>query len=149
MKKALALLFVLLLAVACIRVDNASEPGQEEKKTDGVFIHISKGQADAHSVLMALMLADKFAPENDVLVFFDKEGIDLVTKDAPNLQMDPFDPSDEVFARLIEHGATLLACPACMQVAGVEEEDLREGVEIAVKEKFLDFTEGRILSLDY
>lgn len=150
MKKAIALLLVPLFFSACIRVNTDSEdlpvPGS---KTDGAFIHISKGTADTHAVLMALMLADKFSTSNDVLVFFDKEGIELVTRDAPNLEMDPFDPSDEIFERLVSRHATILACPACMQVAGVEEGDLREGVEIAEKEMFFDFTEGRILSLDY
>ena len=139
-----------LLAAACLRIDQTPEAAHElEKPTDGVFLHISKGSADVHDVLMALMLADKFAGNKDVLVFFDKEGIEMVTKDAPNLSMDPFDPSDEIFERLVKEGVTLLACPACMQVSGVEEADLREGFEIAEKETFFDFTEGRILSLDY
>ena len=43
----------------------------------------------------------------------------------------------------------ILACPACMKIAGLEKEDLRNGVKLAEKERFLDFTEGRILTLDY
>lgn len=135
---------------ACIRVNTEAEnlPDADPPK-DGAFIHISKGAADTHDVLMALMLADKFSTSNDVLVFFDKEGIALVTQDAPNLEMDPFDSSDAIFKRLVNNGATILACPACMQVSGVEESDLRAGVKVAEKEMFFDFTEGRILTLDY
>ena len=55
----------------------------------------------------------------------------------------------EIFARLVDLNVTILACPACMQVSGVSEEDLREGVRVAEKEQFFDFTEGRILTLDY
>jgi predicted peroxiredoxin len=151
MRKVTALLLIPLLAAACLRIDQAPAPAavSAEKPTDGVFLHISKGEADPHDVLMALMLADKFAGNKDVLVFFDKEGIEMVTKGAPNLSMDPFDPSDEIFERLVKEGVTLLACPACMQVSGVEEGDLREGFKMAEKEAFFDFTEGRILSLDY
>jgi predicted peroxiredoxin len=151
MKKTFALLLILFLAAACIRVDTSETPSipEKEKKTDGVFIHISKGEADTHDVLMALMLADKFSTSNDVCVFFDKDGIDMVSKDAPNLEMDPFDPSDDIFERLVNLGVDILACPACMKIAGVEEGDLRNGVKLAEKEKFLNFTEGRILSLDY
>jgi predicted peroxiredoxin len=150
MKKAFALLLIPILAAACIRVDNASEPdAEQEKKTDGVFIHISKGAEDSHDVLMALMLADKFSTTNDVLVFFDKDGIDMVVEGAPNLEMDPFDSSDAIFERLVNRGIQILACPACMKIAGVEKEDLRNGVTLAEKERFLDFTEGRILTLDY
>ena len=76
MKKAFALLLVPILAVACIRVNNAEPETVSEDKTDGVFIHISKGAEDPHDVLMALMLADKFSTSNDVLVYFDKDGIE-------------------------------------------------------------------------
>ena len=150
MKKVIALLMLPLLMFACIRVHTEGEGVPEpEPKTDGAFIHISKGSADTHDVLMALMLADKFSTSNDVLVFFDKEGIEMVTRDAPNLELEPFDNSDAIFERLVNLDVTILACPACMQVAGVEEGDLREGVQIAEKEQFFEFTEGRILSLDY
>ncbi|MCK4990722.1 MAG: DsrE family protein [Bacteroidales bacterium] len=150
MKKVFALLLLPLLMSACIRVNTEVEPKNEPKaKTDGAFIHISKGSADTHDVLMALMLADKFSTSNDVLVFFDKEGIEMVTQDAPKLEMDPFDSSDEIFKRLVDLNVTILACPACMKVAGKEEEDLREGVQMAEKEQFFDFTKGRILTLDY
>ena len=150
MKKVLAFLLIPLLAAACVRVNTEGEYQEDpEPKTDGAFIHISKGAAETHTVLMALMLADKFSTSNDVLVFFDKDCIEMVTKDAPNLEMDPFDPSDEIFDRLVENGATILACPACMKVSGVEEDDLRPGVKLAEKEMFFDFTEGRILSMDY
>ena len=152
MKKAFVLLFIPLLAVACIRVNTVPDESSEtraEPETDGAFIHISKGSGDTHDVLMALMLADKFSTSNDVLVFFDKEGIEMVTKEAPNLEMDPFDSSDDIFERLVEEGVTLLACPACMQVSDIEESDLRTGFKVAEKEKFFDFTKGRILTLDY
>jgi predicted peroxiredoxin len=151
MKKVFALLLIPLLAIACIRVDStesASAP-DPEPETDGAFIHISKGSGDTHDVLMALMLADKFSTSNDVLVFFDKDGIEMVTEDAPNLEMDPFDSSDDIFDRLVNRGVTILACPACMQVSGLEKSDLRGGVDVAEKEQFFDFTKGRILTLDY
>ncbi len=150
MKKVFALLLIPLLAVSCINV-NTPEPDIEDggKKTDGAFIHISKGAEDTHDVLMALMLADKFSTSNDVLVFFDKQGIAMVVEGAPNLEMDPFDSSDDIFERLLDRGVEILACPACLKVAGYEEGDLRKGVKIAEKEKFFDFTEGRILTLDY
>jgi predicted peroxiredoxin len=150
MKKAFALFLIPLLATACMHVNEEQhETPVPEPKTDGAFIHISKGSADTHTVLMALMLADKFSTSNDVLVFFDRDGIEMVTKDAPNLEMEPFDSSDDIFKRLVDLNVTILACPACMKVAGVEEEDLREGVQVAEKEQFFDFTEGRILTLDY
>lgn len=152
MKKLFALLLIPLLAASCIRVDQTPEqyPDYEwEDETDGAFIHISKGAEDPHDVLMALMLADKFSTSNDVLLFFDKQGIEMVVDGAPNLEMDPFDPSDEIFDKLVNRDVTILACPACLEVAGFERSDLRGGVRIAEKEQFFEFTKGRILTLDY
>jgi predicted peroxiredoxin len=149
MKKVLTLLVIPLFAASCLNVSTAEADHEDEEKTDGVFLHISKGSEDAHDVLMALMLADKFSTSNDVLLFFDKQGIELMVKDAPNVEMDPFDPSDEIFQRLVDLEVEILACPACLKKAGYTEDDLREGVKIAEKEKFFDFTEGRILTLDY
>jgi len=150
MRKLFALLLIPLFTAACIRVNEAPKSTEgPEKKRDGAFIHISKGSEDAHNVLMALMLADRFSTSNDVLVFFDKQGIEMVVEDAPNLEMDPFDASDDIFQRLVDLNVTILACPACLKVAGYDEDDLREGVRIAEKEKFFNFTQGRILTLDY
>lgn len=149
MKNALLLILVPLLAASCVRVEQAPIALDEAEKTDGVFIHISKGADDAHEVLMGLMLADKFSTSNDVLVFFDIDGIEMTVKGAPSLEMDPFDPSDEIFRRLIDRDVTILACPACLEVSGYSSNDLRDGVRLAEKEKFLDFTEGRILTIDY
>jgi len=42
-----------------------------------------------------------------------------------------------------------MACPSCLAEAGKTKEDLKEGIRIADKETFFDFTEGRIISLDY
>jgi predicted peroxiredoxin len=150
MKRIFTLLLVPAFLAACVRVEQAPETLVEtEKPKDGAFIHISKGSEDTHAVLMALMLADKFSTSNDVLVFFDKQGIEMVVNEAPDLQMDPFDGSDAIFERLIDLDVEILACPACLEKAGYEEGDLRRGVKLAEKERFFDFTEGRILSLDY
>jgi predicted peroxiredoxin len=150
MKRTIAFLVIPLLFTACTHVEHGTDTrSTAEKPKDGAFIHISKGSEDTHAVLMALMLADKFSTSNDVLVFFDKQGIEMVVKGAPNLQMEPFDDSDTIFGRLLERNVEILACPACLKKAGYGEEDLREGVKIAEKEHFFDFTEGRILTLDY
>lgn len=149
MRNYVLLAVLVTFSFSCIRVDTTELPAEKKAEKDGVFIHISKGTDDAHRVLMGLMLADKFSESNDVLVFFDIDGIEMVTKDAPNLQLESFDASDDIFKRLVSRGVTILACPACMKVSGIQEEDLRKGVDIAEKEMFLDFTNGRILSLDY
>jgi peroxiredoxin family protein len=42
-----------------------------------------------------------------------------------------------------------MACPGCMKVMGVTDDMLKEGVVVASKDRFFDFTEGGILTLDY
>ena len=132
MKKKLALLLIPFVAASCLRVNEAPDtPPALEPETDGAFIHISKGAEDAHDVLMALMLADKFSTSNDVLVFFDKQGIEMVVEGAPNLEMDPFDGSDKIFEQLLDRDVSTLAFPASLKVAGYQESDLRDGVKLA------------------
>ncbi len=152
MKKIHLLFPLLLLSVACIRVNQTPTPEIHiplDSESDGVFIHVKSGADQPHEVLMALALASKFCDSHDVLMYFDINGISMVTKDAPNLEMEPLGSSDELFKQLVDKGVTILACPGCMKVFGVNPSDLRTGVTVAEKDKFFDFTDGRILTIDY
>ncbi|MCW8960013.1 MAG: peroxiredoxin, partial [Ignavibacteriaceae bacterium] len=57
--------------------------------------------------------------------------------------------SKEQVQKLLDKGITIMACPGCLKAAGKTPDDLREGIIIADKEKFFNFTSGRILSIDY
>ncbi len=152
MKKIAIALAVFLVAASCIRVNENPVPKinmSHLAETEGIFIHVKQGPENEHEVLMALSMATKFAPDYDVLMYFDIDGIEMVTKDAPNLEMEPFGSSDRLFNKLVDAGVTIFACPGCMEVAGVKPSDLRTGVTPAEKHEFFDFTDGRILSIDY
>jgi predicted peroxiredoxin len=152
MKNTAILLGLFLATASCIRVNENPTPQFNMSKMaakDGLFIHVKKGAGDVHEVLMALSMADKFSADHDVLIYFDIDGIEMVTGDAPNLRMDPFGSSDELFTKLVNAGVTIYACPGCMEVHGIKASELRSGVTTAKKEKFFDFTDGRILSIDY
>lgn len=152
MKNTAIVLLLLLTAASCIRVNDNPVPQVSMKhlaETEGVFIHVKKGADDPHEVLMALSMASKFASDYDVLMYFDIDGIEMVTNDAPNLEMEPFGSSDELFKKLVNAGVTIFACPGCMEVYGVKASDLRSGVTTADKHFFFDFTDGRIISIDY
>ncbi len=152
MKKIPIVLAVFLVAASCIRVNENPVPKinmSHLAETEGIFIHVKQGPESEHEVLMALSMATKFAPDYDVLMYFDIDGIEMVTKDAPNLEMKPFGSSDRLFNKLVDAGVTIFACPGCMEVAGVKPSDLRAGVTPAEKHEFFDFTDGRILSIDY
>lgn len=153
MKKIAMLLPVLLLvSISCIRVNQPPTPQLHvgsDPDSDGVFIHVTKGIDDVHEVMMALKMATHFSDSHDVLVYFDIDGVEVVLEDTPDLEMEPFGSSRDILDELVDDGVTLLACPGCLEVAGKSPSDLRSGVMAAKKEKFFDFTDGRILTLDY
>lgn len=89
------------------------------------------------------------AMDKPVVVYFDIKGIELVLKDAKDVTYPTFPSSKESLKKLVDMKVTLMACPSCMTAAGKTADDLIPGVIMAEKEKFFDFTKGRILTLDY
>jgi len=150
MKKILSYLFPLII-VALILSCNQQKTDSAEKEIikDGVFIHISHGSDNPHRVLMALSMAEKMSEDKDVILYFDITGIEVLLKDAPDLSFAHFTSSKEQVQKLLDKGITIMACPGCLKAAGKTSEDLRDGVMVADKEKFFNFTAGRIISLDY
>ena len=157
MKKISGLLLIAIMVVSCINVDveDDAAKGKDDKKslqheTTGVFLHITHGSDDAHRALMGLMMAVEMADDKDVAVYLDIDGIELVLKDGDPVTFDDhFPPSDQLIAKLLEKGVPVMACPGCMIVNGITEDMLMDGVIVANKEKFFNFTEGGIFTLDY
>ena len=118
------------------------------KVKDGVFIHVSHGE-NPHRVLMALSMADQMSEDKDVLVYFDIKGVEVPLKDAQERKFGNFTSSKTLLQKLIDNGVHLYACPACLEAAGKKPEDLMDGVKIADKQAFFDFTQGRILNFSY
>lgn len=117
--------------------------------SDGVFLHVSRGTDNPHAVLMALKMANIMADDHDVLVYFDLKGVEVVLRDAPDLKKAPFESSHQALKMLMLKGVGLYACPGCLQAAGKTADDLIPYVQVANKDAFFDFTDGRILTLDY
>lgn len=146
---------VLVIAVfACQPVENetaaaSADTVAAEKPNDGTFIHISKGYDNPHDVVMPLFLANKMAEDKDVILFFDLKGVNLLLNDSEDITYDPFQSAHTSLKSLMDKGVEIMACPMCLQAIGKSEADLMEGVIIAEKEKFFNFTDGRILTLDY
>jgi predicted peroxiredoxin len=150
MKKFLRYLIPIILLSFIFSCDQQKTELQETGKVkDGVFIHISHGSDDPHRVLMALSMAEKMFEDKDVILYFDITGIEVLLKDAPDLSFAQFTSSKEQVQKLLDKGITIMACPGCLKADGKTPEDLRDGVMVADKEKFFNFTEGRIISLDY
>jgi len=142
---------VLLLTcfVALILVGLGTARVDTPKTKDGVFIHISHGENHPHRVLMALQMANVMSDDRDVLVYFDINGIEVILKDADDLKYSHFPSTKQQLSALLDKGVILMACPGCLKAAGKTAKDLAPGIQIADKDRFFSFTEGRILTLDY
>jgi len=141
----LPLLIAMLLNMANAPLAADSLPAPK----DGVVIHLSSGLGDPHRVLMALNMASLMSADHDVLVYFDIKAIEVVLKDAKDIQYAQFPSLKSQLSALREKGVTLMACPGCLKAAGKTVEDLAAGIQVAEKAKFFSFTKGRILTLDY
>ena len=144
MKRAFVLLCVFTLAAIFALPAFAGEDVR-----DGVFIHISHGSDDPHRLLMALNMAKIMADDHDVLVYLDIKGVDAVLKDSPDITYSHFPSSKTQLNALTGEGVTLMVCPGCLKAAEKTKDYVAEGIQIADKKAFFDFTKGRILTIDY
>ncbi|WP_375583244.1 DsrE family protein [Cyclobacterium xiamenense] len=157
MKNGLILLVAAILISSCNQAttDNngiAQEVGPSqivEESRDGVFIHITESYNDPHKVLMPMKMAVMMAEDKDVLVYMDINAVELLVKDANDLTHEDFETFQTYLKILLENEVGVYACPTCLKVAGFNPEDLLEGVQTAQKDKFFNFTKGRIITLDY
>lgn len=124
-------------------------PAAKSEIRDGIFIHITESYNDPHRVLMPMKMANMMAKDKDVLVYLDIHAVELVVKTAKDLQYKDFKSFRTYLKGLIDLGVGVYACPTCLKLAGFKPEDLLPGVQVAQKDKFFDFTKGKIISLDY
>jgi predicted peroxiredoxin len=146
----------LFIAAAVILISCGQNPNpgtmhedHAEPVTDGVFIHISEAYNDAHRALMPLKMATIMAEDKDVIIYFDIHAVKFLVKGSEDVTHEGFESAHTYLKQLVEKQVGLYACPACMNVAGIAAEDLMDGIQTAQKDKFFDFTKGRILTLDY
>ncbi len=142
----------LIVLAAFINLPGAvAQEGGQPAPRDGLLIHISHGVEDAHRVLMPLSLALKMSETMPVRLFFDIDGVTLLSKESENLTHEGFEKGSRelIVALLASENATVHICPMCMKAAGMTSEDLLDGVEIANPETFTGFTTGRIVTLDW
>jgi len=157
MKKIGLLILLGLLVFSCEQKPQKSNPIEQEESTvanlpqtkDGVFIHITESYNDPHRVLMPLKMAVMMADDKDVLVYMDIHAVELLVKGAKDLNFADFESFQTYIKQLAEKNVGVYACPTCLKIAGLNPEELLDGVQLAQKDKFFDFTKGRIITLDY
>ena len=150
---ALAVLAVLVSALLGWALPQTAADEPEQPIRDGVFVHISHGTDQPHRALMGLKMASLMADDHDVLVYMDVTAVRLAVKTDPTGRFtamhEGFETSRKLLARLMAQGAHLCVCPSCLEVAGMGKDNLLDGIHLADKAKFFDFSKGRILALDY
>lgn len=121
----------------------------QETVRDGVFIHITECYDDPHRLLMPLKMATMMATDKDVLVYMDIHSVHLLVKEAKDIEYADFESAHTLIKKLLEMNVGVYACPTCLKIAGYEAGDLMDGIQVAQKDRFFDFTKGRIITLDY
>lgn len=151
MKKSLMFLILGLIISSCNQTTNQQAAATDAGATvrDGVFIHITECYDDPHRVLMPLKMATMMAADKDVLVYMDIHSVHLLVKDARDIEYADFEPAHTLIKKLLEMNVGVYACPTCLKIAGYEPGDLMDGIQVAQKDRFFDFTKGRIITLDY
>ncbi len=157
MEKRLILIITSILIASCSQVANDNNINGQvvqttqnvQKSRDGVFIHITESYNDPHKVLMPMKMAVMMAEDKDVIVYMDIKAVELLVKGAKDLEYKGFETFQTYLKQLLEKKVGVYACPTCLKVAGFKPEDLLEGVQTAQKDKFFNFTQGRIITLDY
>ena len=107
------------------------------------------GCDDPHRVLMPLKMALMMSDDKDVIVYLDIHAVQFLAKDSKDINFADFESAHTYIKKLADKGVGVYACPTCMKIAGIAPEDLMEGVKVAQKDKFFNFTKGRIIALDY
>ena len=159
MKKRVLLVFgIALLILSCNRAPETANSTLHQLEMaamtsdslrDGIFIHITQGYDDPHRVLMPLKMANLMAADKDVLVYLDIHAVELVLKTSKDMEFADFDPLKKQLQDLIDRKVGVYACPTCLKIAGHTPDELMDGIQVASKDRFFDFTGGRIITLDY
>lgn len=152
--KRFELLFLIgILIMSCNQTTSSAQAtkaaGSSDSVRDGVFIHITESYNDPHRVLMPLKMAVMMSMDKDVIVYMDIHAVEILVKNSKDVTFPDFESAHTYIKQLTDKGVGVFACPTCLIIAGFKPEDLMEGAQIAQKDKFFNFTKGRIITLDY
>ncbi|MCT4613755.1 MAG: DsrE family protein [Marinifilaceae bacterium] len=142
------IMFVLLACISLLSCNTQTNQIKESVR-DGVFIHIKESYNNPHKVLMPLKMAMIMAEDKDVLVYMDIKAVELLMKGAQDLTHKGFESFQTYLKQLVNKGVGIYACPGCLKSADLDPQNLMKGVRVAQKDKFFNFTKGRIITLDY
>lgn len=148
MKKTFSTLFIFTILISIILFAQEKNIGSDTPR-DGIFLHITASYDNPHRLLMPLKMATMMAKDKDVLIYMDIEAVRILVKGAIDIEHPEFESALTYIQQLSQMGVGIYACPTCLKVAGYSTDDLMEGILVANKDRFFDFTKGRIITLDY
>lgn len=79
--------WLVTLAVGVIALGAIAQSDSQSRIRDGVLIHVSHGSDNPHRALMALRMAEVMSEDHDVLVYFDITAVELILKEANELEI--------------------------------------------------------------
>ena len=134
-----------------------TNPASTVSADEGVFINIQTGpdsNHDNHKLAMAMTVAKMSLGDNqDVLILFNIDGVELAVERSEDIVFTGHDGTEhnitQMLSEVMDMGAKVVVCPACLQAKGYSEEDLKDGIEMNKHDNLFGFTEGRIISFSY
>lgn len=125
----LKLLFLGFLLLGKFSTVTAQTDNTDQRK---VVVIISNGLDNERASVAWSIAKGGIKNGMDVSVFLVSSGVDWVRKGAADhARLNPLDPPvGEMIQFIIDSGSTIGACPPCIEVRGMGESDLIEGVKM-------------------
>ena len=131
---ALATALVLILMMSLL----APSTALAEDAQKNIVVHIGQYTNDLHSATMGLGLAGTLQGAGaQVTIFADREAVRLGDKGHPLLIYGDSD-LDELLSSFLDGGGSVLVCPHCARLGGVEPDELRDGFKMATPESIAE-----------
>ena len=133
---AVAFITALVLTVLTSMLAPSTVLAEDPEKN--VVVHIGQYTNDLHSATMGLGLAGRLQEAGaQVTVFADREAVRLGDKGHPLLIYGDSD-LDELLSSFLDGGGSVLVCPHCARLGGVEPDELRDGFKMATPESIAE-----------
>jgi len=125
---------LVLLAIAVWAMVGTLNPtlAQDAEKT--IVVHIGQYSNDLHSATMGVSLAGKMQEAGaEVTIFVDREAVRMGEQGQPLLRYGDSD-LEILLSNFLEGGGSVLVCPHCAELGGVEPGELRSGFTMGTPE---------------
>ncbi|NBC87313.1 MAG: hypothetical protein GVY25_14095 [Bacteroidetes bacterium] len=125
---------LVLLAVAAWAMVGTLNPALAQDAEKNIVVHIGQYSNDLHSATMGVSLAGKMQEAGaEVTIFVDREAVRMGEQGQPLLRYGDSD-LEILLSDFLEGGGSVLVCPHCAELGGVEPGELRSGFTMGTPE---------------